>query len=212
MARPSTPILSKSLIYRVALGQLDRSGRLSMPELAQELGVSVSSLYHHVNGRTGVLEGIRGILSDWDCGDADNWTEMVRRWAHQYRDAFARHPAAIPVLVGDTVSDPGTLHHYDTLANALREAGFSARSVVLCVSSLDVLCLGAALDAAAPTEVWSNEAPQESVMSDIVTAAQLGPDRSGAAFDLHLTWMIDGMTALLAADTAPVDLGPTGGV
>ena len=37
-------------------------------------------------------------------------------WATSYRDAFAAHPAAIPLLVGQTVSDPVTLGQYDQLA------------------------------------------------------------------------------------------------
>jgi AcrR family transcriptional regulator len=200
MARPPKPILSKELIFRTALRQLDRTGRLSMPDLARDLHVSVSSLYHHVDGRKGVLEGVRGIVADWDCGEPDDWAEMVRRWARHYRAAFARHPGAIPALVGETVSDPTTLRQYDRIAAVLGKAGFSARSVVLSVSSLDVLCLGAALDAAAPSSVWSNPAVPESAMHDAVVAADLGLSRSEAAFELQLDWVIAGMTRQLDAD------------
>lgn len=58
--------------------------------------------------------------------------------------------AAIPAL-GQAVSDPTTLRQYDALAVKLAESGFSPRSIVLSVSALDVLCLGAALDASAPS-------------------------------------------------------------
>lgn len=120
----------------------------------------MSSLYHHVDGRTGVLEGDRSLLTDWDCGDPGDWIAMVRRWAHHYREAFARHPGAIPALVGQAVSEPSTLSRYDTLAAALSDAGFSATSVVLSISALDVLCLGAALDASAPSSAWKLRQPR----------------------------------------------------
>lgn len=199
MPRPTTPRLSPELIYRTALRQLDRTGRLNMPELAQELGVSVSSLYHHVDGRNGVLEGVRGMIADWDCGDPDDWVEHVRRWAGHYREAFARHAGAIPALVGQAISDPTTLRQYDALAAQLSKAGFTARSVVLSVSALDVLCLGAALDASAPSTVWNSSAPDSS-LQDAVADAGLTHDRSSAAFELHLDWVIAGMRDLLATD------------
>ena len=200
MARPSKPILSPDLICRTALKQLDRTGNLNMPELARELGVSVSSVYHHVNGRTGVLEGVRALIADWDCGDPDDWTEMVRRWAGHYRDAFARHPGAIPAMVGQPISDPSTLRQYDALAAKLDKAGFSARSIVLSVSALDVLCLGAALDASAPSMVWTASADSSSPLHDAAVAVGLTEDRSREAFQLQLGWVIAGMSDLLTAD------------
>jgi|SoiMethySBSTD1v2_1073268.scaffolds.fasta_scaffold66506_2 AcrR family transcriptional regulator len=200
MARPSKPILSPDLIYRTALNQLDRTGSLNMPELARELGVSVSSVYHHVKGRTGVLEGVRAVIADWDCGDPDDWEEMVRRWAGHYRNAFARHPGAIPALVGQAVSDPSTLRQYDSLATKLTNTGFSARSIVLSVSALDVLCLGAALDASAPSMVWTESPESSSPLHDAAVEAGLTDDRSRAAFEVQLGWVIAGMSELLAAD------------
>lgn len=197
MPRPSKPLLSPELIYRTALAQLDRTGRLNMPDLAHELGVSVSSLYHHVDGRNGVLEGVRSVIADWDCGDPGDWVEMVRRWASHYRDAFARHPGAIPALVGQAVSDPATLRRYDALAEALSKAGFSATSVVLSVSALDVLCLGAALDASAPSTAWNTTSAADSPLQDAVAEAALADDRSHTAFELHLGWVIAGMRQLL---------------
>jgi AcrR family transcriptional regulator len=200
VARPSKPILSPDLIYRTALNQLDRTGSLNMPELARELGVSVSSVYHHVKGRTGVLEGVRAVIADWDCGDPDDWEEMVRRWAGHYRNAFARHPGAIPALVGQAVSDPSTLRQYDALATKLTNTGFSARSIVLSVSALDVLCLGAALDASAPSMVWTESPESSSPLHDAAVEAGLTDDRSRAAFEVQLGWVIAGMSELLAAD------------
>lgn len=200
MARPSKPILSPDLIFRTALKQLDRTGSLNMPELARELKVSVSSVYHHVDGRSGVLEGVRALIADWDLPKTDDWAEMVRLWAGHYRDAFARHPGAIPALVGQAVSDPTTLRQYDALAVTLAEAGFSSRSIVLSVSALDVLCLGAALDSSAPSMVWAAQPDANSPLQDAAAESGLAGNRSREAFELQLGWAISGMAELLASD------------
>jgi hypothetical protein len=44
VARPRQPILSRGLIITTALDLIDRTGRFTLPGLAQRLGVSVSSL------------------------------------------------------------------------------------------------------------------------------------------------------------------------
>ena len=135
MPRPSQPILSRDLIFRTALAKLDRTGGFTIPEIAHKLGVSVSSLYHHVKGRADILEGIRGLMADWDATTTDlPWQEAVAAWARNYRDSFAKHPAAIPALVAQTITEQSVLNQYESLAAILSDAGFSSRSVVLSVN------------------------------------------------------------------------------
>ena len=58
MPRPhkADPVPRADLLRRP--GDVDRTGRFTFPELAERLGVSVSSLYHHVKGRADIVEGI----------------------------------------------------------------------------------------------------------------------------------------------------------
>lgn len=156
MARPHKPILSPDLIFRTALEMVDRTGRFTLPELAQRLGVSVSSLYHHIDGRAGIIEGIRALVAaDMIPPETRSWPEAVTTWATSYRDAFAAHPAAIPLLVGQTVTDPSTLAQYERLAEILHDqAGLSGSDLIVAITMLDNLCLGAALDLGAPSDVW----------------------------------------------------------
>ena len=202
MPRPTQPILSRDLILRTALSVLDRTGRLNVSEVAQELGVSVSSLYHHVKGRAAIIEGIRGLIVDWDSGDQQDWRNMVADWARRYRDAFAKHPAAIPALVSQTVRDPAALRQYDAIATVLTDAGFSARSIVLSVSMLDTLCLGAALDVGAPSIVWDQPPDGQSPLQHAIASTRFEGGRSEAAFALQLSCVIDGMAELRRADLA----------
>jgi AcrR family transcriptional regulator len=176
-----------------------------VPELAQRLGVSVSSLYHHVSGRAAIVEGIRGLMAAPFAeipADAP-WEAAVVLWARSYRDAFAAHPAAIPALVAQTISDPATLEQYDRIAGLLRGAGFSPNSVVLSITMLDNLCLGAALDVGAPSVIWEDTGRGDSPLRQVLAQASLpdGPDgRSGQAFELELSYIVSGMADLLARD------------
>jgi hypothetical protein len=131
------------------------------------------------------------------------WEDAVASWARSYRDAFAAHPAAIPALVAQTISDPATLEQYDRVAGLLRVAGFSPNSVVLAITMLDNLCLGAALDVGAPSVIWADTGRADSPLQRVLAQATLpdGPDgRSGRAFELELSSIVRGMAELLTRD------------
>jgi AcrR family transcriptional regulator len=189
VARPRQPILSRDLIITTALELIDRTGRFTLPELAKRLGVSVSSLYHHVDGRADIVEGIRGrLVALMTAPTEPDWRDAVVHWATSYRDAFAAHPAAIPLLVGQTVSDPATLAQYDQLAEVLQtRAGLTGDDLVVAITMLDTLCLGAALDLGAPSEVWAVDRDSPLVRS---LGATPHAELSRTAFDRQLRLIV----------------------
>lgn len=200
MPRPSQPILSRELIFRTALNLLDRTGRFTVPEVAQKLGVSVSSLYHHVAGRSEIVEGIRGLLAGRFAviDDDMSWEQGVAAWARSYRATFAAHPAAIPALVAQAVTDPNARRQYESLAGLLTRSGFGADSVVLAITMLDDLCLGAALDAAAPSVIWAGSPDGGSPLQAALDGTELGDDRAERGFELGLSLILRGLADLLA--------------
>ncbi|PRY14663.1 TetR/AcrR family transcriptional regulator C-terminal domain-containing protein [Kineococcus rhizosphaerae] len=202
MARPTTPLLSREQILRAALDLLDRTGELGLPALARDLGVSTSSLYHHVKGgREEVIEGIRGVLSadgmPTEVVPGEDWREFTRRWARQYRAAFAAHPAAVPLLTAQTVSHPATMASYEALADVLHDAGFDDEELLHAVTVLDCFVLGSALDAGAPVEVWADSGREGSRLSQAIRATRAQPgDRSERAFLLGLDSLLVGLERL----------------
>lgn len=208
MARPTTPLLSREAILRAALDQIDATGTLGLPRLARDLNVSTSSLYHHFKGgREEVVEGIRGLLSAEGMPDRrwphEGWREFTRRWAAQYRAAFAAHPAAVPLLTGQTVSHPATLASYETLADVLHEAGFDDEELLHAVTVLDCFVLGSALDAGAPVDVWADNGPQTSRLSRAIRATRAQPgDRSERSFRLGLESLLTGLEQLVSSPGA----------
>lgn len=194
MARPSQPILSRELIAAAALELIDRTGRFTLPGLAERLSVSVSSLYHHVSGRADIVEGIRGrMTATLTLPDGVDWPEAVRQWATAYRDSFAAHPAAIPILVSQTILDPITLARYDELADVLHaQAGLEGEELVVAIIMIDSLCLGSALDLGAPPEVWAGEG-RATVLAR-ATSDTTHRASSELAFERQLGLVIDDLT------------------
>ena len=55
-------LLDVEAILDAALALADERGRITMGELAERLGVSASSVYHHVSGRPEIIERLRDRL------------------------------------------------------------------------------------------------------------------------------------------------------
>lgn len=192
MVRPSSPLLTSRKIHRAALDLFDEPHGFSIPRLAKRLGVSPSSLYHHVKGgRTEIIKGIRSLISqdahhsgDFPPGDG-TWQDQVRRWAVNYRAAMERHPMAIPALVGEPVDDDATLEIYESLAKVLESAGFEGPALLAGLSLVDVLVLGSAIDAASPEPLWvTSEARHPSLTKAL--ASQHSGRRQDIAFAFGL--------------------------
>jgi AcrR family transcriptional regulator len=209
VARPHQPILSRELIFRTALELTDRTGRFTLPELAQRLGVSASSLYHHVQGRAEIVEGIRGLMTQpmVPLTEHTSWEGAVTQWARSYRDTFAAHPAAIPALVAQTVTHPATLAQYDAIAEVLERAGLSADSIIMAITMLDTLCLGAALDLSAPSVIWDDDG-RDTAMTRAVAGATPGMDRPQHAFEVQLALIVDALSRQLETERPSAPVGP----
>ncbi|NEE53825.1 helix-turn-helix transcriptional regulator, partial [Streptomyces sp. SID8455] len=63
MGRPRTPLLDRERIGATALELIDEQGEFSVPQVARRLGVQTGSVYHHVDGRAGVVELVRERVS-----------------------------------------------------------------------------------------------------------------------------------------------------
>ncbi|MFJ2509279.1 TetR/AcrR family transcriptional regulator [Arthrobacter citreus] len=192
MARPRTPLLSLEKIHTGALELVDELGDFTIPQLAQRLGVSPSSLYHHVQGRPEIINGMRSIigaqaLAGFPPGDG-SWQEQAAAWTRNYRKVLSLHAKAIPLLVGEAVTDSPTLEIYERLAALLAGAGFDDAQVILGISVLDILCLGSSVDTAGPSAAWQASPESEPVLHRAMTAgAEPLSGRSEAAFEAGLT-------------------------
>ena len=99
--------LSRTAILRAAVGYTDEHGltALTMRKLGQTLGVEAMSLYHYVNGREDLLEGmVSEIVSSVDVpvadklGPADGWQAFLQHVAHEIRAVAIDHPNLFPLM------------------------------------------------------------------------------------------------------------------
>jgi AcrR family transcriptional regulator len=196
MGRPSRPLLSQEKICRAALELVDEMGDFTLPALARRLGVSPSSIYHHVQGRPEIINGMRSLISTGVLADPDfppgegSWREQVASWARVYRAALSQHSSAIPIFVGEAVTDAPTLEIYERLAAVLADQGFDARAVIVAVSVIDSFMLGSAMDAASPTPAWATNPESHPEMHRACTFGGLNELRAAAAFEAGIAMLV----------------------
>ncbi|UYQ60163.1 TetR/AcrR family transcriptional regulator [Streptomyces peucetius] len=188
MGRPRTPLLDRERITTTALELLDAQGEFSVPQIARRLGVQTGSVYHHVDGRDGIVELLRERVAeaiDIAALDVRPWDAGLAAWARSYRAAFAAHPRAIPLLMTNPVRAPRVLEQYERAVALLLDAGFPTGDVMPVVVALENVVLGSALDLAAPAAMW--EIADEAATPRLAEALDAaGENRADRAFDLAL--------------------------
>lgn len=199
MARPSTPLLSVDKIAGAAIALVDATGELTMTRLAQALCVRPSSLYNHVAGRDDLVEAMRTVVFsempvDVDPALAPN--EALPVILRAYREAFARHPRLIPMLTAHTVAAPDVLRLYSTLATLLARSGIPDEHLLDALTILDCFVIGAALDVAAPDEVWAVGDAASHELRTAVERSPRGRVRADQSFELGLAVVLGGLDAL----------------
>ncbi|GGY12469.1 TetR/AcrR family transcriptional regulator [Streptomyces tanashiensis] len=202
MGRPRRPLLDRERITTTALGIVDEQGEFSVPQIAKRLGVQTASVYHHVDGRDGIVELLRERVAaaiDGATLEREPWDAAMAAWARSYRAAFAAHPRTIPLLTTSPVRAPKVLAQYEHAVGRLLDAGFALPDVMPVIIALENIVLGSALDMAAPEAMW--ELADETATPRLARALGAAPEgRSDQAFELALTGYLDHVRTLLDTD------------
>ncbi|MFF5424398.1 MULTISPECIES: TetR/AcrR family transcriptional regulator [unclassified Streptomyces] len=202
MGRPRRPLLDRERITTTALEIVDEQGEFSVPQIARRLGVQTASIYHHVDGRDGIVELLRERVAsaiETETLDLEPWDRGMAAWARSYRAAFAAHPRTIPLLTTSPVRAPKVLDQYERAVGRLLAAGFALPDVMPVIIALENLVLGSALDLAAPEAVW--ELADEAATPHLARALGAVPEgRADQAFELALTGYLAHVRALLERD------------
>ena len=156
--------LSRDQVLRAAVTLADEGGigALSMRKLGQALGVEAMSLYNHVTGKDGLLDGMIDIVfSEIGLPDGgEGWRQAMRRRAISAREVLGRHRWAIGLMESRRSPGPATLRHHDAVLGCLREAGFSVELTAHAYSLLDSYIYGFALQEASLPFGTGEEAAQ----------------------------------------------------
>jgi AcrR family transcriptional regulator len=199
VGRPRTPLLSKDAIAMAALRLVDGTGEFTIAQVADALGVRPSSLYNHLSSKGEIVEAMRSFVfreEGPEPGNSGPWEQTVRALLRRYRECFARHPRLIPLVTAYTVSSPEVMAMYDELAEILSGAGVPDGQLLDVITMCDSVVLGAALDLAAPDEVWAVDQARSPALIAAIQQAGSGRQRSDRAFDLALDILIAGIAHL----------------
>jgi AcrR family transcriptional regulator len=197
--RPRKAVLDRERIGTAALELVDETGDFTLPALARRLGVQAASLYHHVDGRPGVVELLReqvGEAMDPRRLDDEPWDVALLGFFRSYRDVFAAHPRVVPLLTMQTVRSPKVIQAYDRMVSRLGDAGIPPDKAMRILTALDSFVIGSALDLAAPDVMW--EVPEGIEAPALATALAAQPEnrkRADDAFEEGLTRLLGSVAA-----------------
>jgi AcrR family transcriptional regulator len=200
VGRPSTPLLSRDAIATAALRLVDRAGEFTIAQVADALGVRPSSLYNHLASKGEIVEAMRSYVfreGGLDAAHSGTWDQTVRALLRRYRECFARHPRLIPLVTAYTVSSPEVMGMYDELAETLSAAGVPDSQLLDVITMCDSVVLGAALDLAAPDEVWAVDQARSRALILAIQQAGSGRERSDRAFELALDILVAGVASMV---------------
>ena len=149
--------LSRERILTSAISYVDEHdlASLTMRRLGQLLGVEAMSLYHYVNGREDLLEGMVSHLVDEirvpprePVGPVDGWQGFLQVVAHAVRDLAVEHPNLFPLIATRPPAAPWlrpplrSLQIVDDILEGLVGRGLSDEAAVRVYKSFTSFLLG----------------------------------------------------------------------
>lgn len=202
--RPRKAVLDRARIGEAALVLVDQTGDFTLPALARRLGVQPASLYHHVDGRAGVIELLREQVSDAMDGatlaEDVPWDTALAGFFRSYRDVFAAHPRVVPLLTTATIRSERVIRSYDRMVELLGTAGVPLDQAMTILTALENFVIGSALDLAAPDVMWEVPDGVEAPALAAALAAQPAErKRAEEVFEQGLSRLL----ASLAAEFGP---------
>ncbi|WP_020661283.1 TetR/AcrR family transcriptional regulator [Amycolatopsis benzoatilytica] len=138
--------LSKDAILTAALAVVDEDGvaAVSMRTVAQRLEVDAKSLYHHVDGKEGLLDAIAGhllgrIVVPEQTGQPD---VDLRAIAQAFRRAARAHPQAASLVLTRQLPSAAALVPAEAVLSVLRRAGAAPDEAVHLLRALLAVVVG----------------------------------------------------------------------
>ena len=126
--------LSREVIVTSALGLIDTRGldAFTIRNLAESLQVFPTALYWYFPARIDIVEAVvQHVLSDIVPPTGSDWQAWLRSFAHNLRNAVARHPNVAPLIGGQLVSNSSAdLAMIEALLETLVIAGYDGENLL----------------------------------------------------------------------------------
>ncbi|WP_153026990.1 TetR/AcrR family transcriptional regulator [Glycomyces albidus] len=225
LGRPAK--LDVGRVVDAAVGLADREGiaAVTLPRIAESLGVTKMSLYRHVGSKDELLDLMRdaaqGPVPDALAGTGP-WRERLRLWATEQMRVFERHPWLVQVPLSGPPNGPNGIDWFDAGLRSLRLTGldWGAKVGALMVVSGHVTSAaqlaqslaegrkGTGLDQAAAEREYGRAMarlvdperfPDAAALFGSGLLEDTGEDTGGEDFRFGLELLLDGVAAAVAA-------------
>lgn len=144
--RRNRPPLTPDAILEGAVRVADAAGvkAVTMRSVAKELGVEAMSLYHHVDGKDAILDGIVDLVfAEISLPPAnEGWRSAMHARASSMRAVLLRHSWALGMLDSRAAPGQATLRQHDAAIGALCADGFTLAATASALSLLDSYVYG----------------------------------------------------------------------
>lgn len=144
------PTRERIMSAAVALADRDGLEALTIRALATDMGVGPMTLYHYVDGKEQVLDGMVDLVfAEMALPDPSlSWREAVRARCESAREVLTRHPWSVPLLESRRSPGPETLRHHNAMLECLIEGGLSIPLTAHAYAVLDSYVYGFAIQEA----------------------------------------------------------------
>jgi AcrR family transcriptional regulator len=212
-------------IVSTALALIDREGlqRLSMRNLAAELGTGTTTLYRHLASKDEVL----ALVADEIIGEAQierpmsdaSWRQVIEDVARSLRETLVSHPNAVPLFAVSVPVGPNALRARNLVLGLLRGHGLSPKlSADVLVAVLHHVLASALLDPMVEFRVGEPSNPPTLSLRDfyrglapdtypelIELADQLTGNSPEKEFDFGLSLLLDGVELRIERSSRGID-------
>lgn len=144
--------LTRERVLNGAVELADEIGveAFTMRKLADALDVKPMTIYHHVDGKEQIIDGMVDIVfSEIAPPPTDtDWKSAIRQRCVSAREVLSRHEWAAPFMESRTTAGPETLAHHDAVLGCLRGGGLSFQMTAHAYAIIDAFVYGFALQEA----------------------------------------------------------------
>ena len=191
--------LSRDRVLAAAAALADAEGlaAVTMRRLAADLGVEAMSLYHHLPGKGGLLDGlvetviveIEAELAQsrpaTDGTDGTDWRDDVRRRCLSARTVMVRHPWAPGLISSRPTIPPAAYGYYEALLGSMIRGGLTYHLGHRALHSLGSMALGFAQEVFSPADSGGDLDP-EAAEAEFAAMAEVLPYMAAmAAAEMH---------------------------
>lgn len=148
-AQPRRQPLSPERIYRTALVLIEENGvdDLSMRKLASALGVDAMSIYHHVENKQALLQGVfQTVQEELELPDPmpADWKEALRQLGRGFHALAQQYPGIFPSMITSPWGTEREREIFHYIQRALQRAGVADRDMPRATSALYTFGIGMA--------------------------------------------------------------------